>query len=75
MRIGNISEYAYMDRIVTNDSKLSSGQRDILSWTILLKLVEDKDFVIVEADEIFTTMDSYYTTLFAQVFIGRLRSM
>jgi hypothetical protein len=46
-----------------------------LSWIYLLKVAEEKDFVIVEADEIFSTMDAQYTVLFARVFVGRLRAM
>ncbi len=77
MTMGGISEYAYVDRVVLNkDSKnLSSGQRDILSWIELLRIAETKDFVIVEADEIFSTMDARHSADFARTFIGRLRAM
>jgi hypothetical protein len=77
MTLGNIENYAYIDRVVSTDNQswLSSWQKDILSWIHLLKVAEEKDFVIVEADEIFSTMDAQYTALFARVFVGRLRAM
>jgi hypothetical protein len=40
-----------------------------------LRIAEKNDFLIVEADEIFSTMDAHYTSLFAQIFVGRLRAM
>ena len=75
MEIWWIDNYAYIDRIVTWSQDFSSGEQDIFHWMKLLKEIQNKDLVIINVDEIFSTMDKKFSTAFAYNFVGKLLEM
>ena len=72
MTIWGVHSFAYIDRIVVWNNNYSSWEQDLLYWLKLFKEIEDKDFVIINVDEIFTTMDIKYSTAFAYNFVWKL---
>lgn len=75
MKLWWIDNFSYLDRVVVWDEKMSSWEQDILYWITLLDKVKDKDFVVVNVDEIFSTMDKKYSTAFSLAFVWKLREM
>lgn len=72
MTIWWLENYAYIDRIVTGSQDFSSWEQDILHWMWLFEEIKDKDLVIINIDEIFSTMDKKFSTAFAYNFVGKL---
>jgi len=75
MQLWWVNSFAYIDRVVMWETDLSSGEQDILHWVKLFEHIEWKDFVIINVDEIFSTMDKKYSTAFAYTFVGKLLEM
>ena len=70
-----IENIGYIWRELVEKSEFSSWELDIINWLALFEYAKDKDFMIIDIDEIFSTMDKKYSTAFAYTFVGKLIEM
>jgi hypothetical protein len=74
MTIWWIDNFVYIDRVYM-ENYLSAWEQDIKNWIDIISGIKTNDLVILNIDEIFTTMDKKYSTAFAYNFVWKLLEM